>query len=231
MRPCSSVTRSSSSSSSPAPAWRERSRSRSGVCRESPSGAARLGEHRALVGFVDSSSSSSSSIRSSSGSSSSRSGHGLDGLGADSGALMARKVATSMISRPKNTCASRKRRPMSRQLRNGALDLFRQRAGGDVEVLGRDADQQVAHAAADQEGLVARLAQPVQHAQRVGRDRGARYGMFGAGNDACGRPAGAGSRIVGTSFKSSESSAWHEKSGAYTTALDSGPAAIDAPFV
>jgi hypothetical protein len=34
------------------------------------------------------------------------------------GAVAARKVATSMISRPKNTWASRKRRPTRRQLRN-----------------------------------------------------------------------------------------------------------------
>ncbi len=34
------------------------------------------------------------------------------------GALAARKVATSMVSRPKNTCARRKRRPTRRQLRN-----------------------------------------------------------------------------------------------------------------
>ena len=36
-----------------------------------------------------------------------------------------------------------------------ALDLFRRGVGGDVEVLGLDAQQQVAHRAADQEGLEA----------------------------------------------------------------------------
>jgi hypothetical protein len=41
--------------------------------------------------------------------------------GGSSAALIARNVATSMISRPKNTCARRKRRPMSRQLRKVRL--------------------------------------------------------------------------------------------------------------
>ena len=71
-----------------------------------------------------------------------------------------------------------------------AFDFFRQRAGGDVEIFRRDADQQVADTSAHEEGFVARLTQPVQHAQRIGRDRGARYGMFGTGDDACCRPVG-----------------------------------------
>jgi hypothetical protein len=50
------------------------------------------------------------------------------------------------------------------------LDLLRQRVGGDVEILGRDAKQQVAHATADEIGLEARVLEPVQHAQRVRRD-------------------------------------------------------------
>ncbi len=70
----------------------------------------------------------------------------------------------------------------------GALDLFGQRAGGDVEVLGCDAQQHVTHASADEEGFEAGLAQAVQHTQRIGRDRGTRYGMFGTWNDACGGP-------------------------------------------
>ena len=37
------------------------------------------------------------------------------------GALVARNVATSMMSRPKNTCARRNLRPTSRQLRNSRL--------------------------------------------------------------------------------------------------------------
>ena len=72
----------------------------------------------------------------------------------------------------------------------GALDLLRQRAGRDVEVLRGNPEQQVAHAATDEESLVTGFAQAVQHAQRIGRDRGPRYGMFGTGNDACGWPGG-----------------------------------------
>ena len=99
------------------------------------------------------------------------------------GALAARKVATSMISRPKNTCARRKRRPTRRQLRNSRFTCFGQRVGGDVEVLRLDADQQVAHAAADQERHEARIAQAVQHAQRIRRDVGAGDGVLGPRDD------------------------------------------------
>src|SRR3546814_6539307 len=58
------------------------------------------------------------------------------------------------------------------------LDLFRRGAGGDVEVLGMAADHQVAHGAADQEGLVAAFAQAVEHAQRIGTDVLARNRML-----------------------------------------------------
>ncbi len=54
------------------------------------------------------------------------------------------------------------------------LDLVGMRAGGDVEVLGMQAEQQVAHRAADEESLEAGVPQPVQHLQRVGRDVRAR---------------------------------------------------------
>ena len=50
-----------------------------------------------------------------------------------------------------------------------ALDLFRRGVGGDVEVLGFDAQQQVAHRAADQEGLEAGFLQGLGDAHRVGR--------------------------------------------------------------
>ena len=79
----------------------------------------------------------------------------------------------------------------------GALHLFGQRAGRDIEVLRRDADQQVAYTPAHQESLVARLAQSIEHAQRIGRNRGPRYGMFGTRDDARGGPgARFGSRVV-----------------------------------
>ena len=43
-------------------------------------------------------------------------------------------------------------------------DLLRQGIGGDVEVLRFDPQQQIADAAANQEGLEAAIAQPIQHA-------------------------------------------------------------------
>src|SRR3546814_20324973 len=67
------------------------------------------------------------------------------------------------------------------------LDLFRRGAGGDVEVLGMAADHQVAHGAADQESLVAALAQAVEHAQRIGTDVLARNRMLVPRDDAPGR--------------------------------------------
>jgi len=71
-----------------------------------------------------------------------------------------------------------------------AFDLFRQSARGDVEIFRRDADQEVADTSAHQKGFVACLAKAVEHTQRIGRDRGTRYGMFGTGDDACFRPTG-----------------------------------------
>ena len=45
--------------------------------------------------------------------------------------------------------------------------LLRQGVGGNIEVLGLKTQQQIADAAADQEGLESRLAQAIQHAQCV----------------------------------------------------------------
>ena len=98
------------------------------------------------------------------------------------GALAARKVATSMISRPKKTCARRKRRPTRRQLRNSRLTCFGQRIGGDVEILRLHAEQQVAHAAADQE----RHGSPHRAGGRAPAARWARYGS----GKSCARIAG-----------------------------------------
>ncbi len=47
------------------------------------------------------------------------------------------------------------------------LDLLGRGAGGDVEVLGPQAQQQVAHAAADEVGLEAGLLERVHHVQRA----------------------------------------------------------------
>ena len=79
---------------------------------------------------------------------------------------LARKVAVSMIFWPKKTWARRKRRPMMRQLRNRRAPR-RGGAGGDVEVLGLALQEQVAHAAADQVGLVAMAVQPEDDLERV----------------------------------------------------------------
>ena len=45
-------------------------------------------------------------------------------------------------------------------------DLIGRGGGGDVEVLGREAEQQVAHASAGEEGLVARVAQAAGDGER-----------------------------------------------------------------
>ncbi len=49
-------------------------------------------------------------------------------------------------------------------------DLLRQCVRGDIEILRSEAQQQIADTAADQEGLEAPLAQPIQHAQGIGGD-------------------------------------------------------------
>ena len=67
------------------------------------------------------------------------------------------------LSRPKRTWASRKRRPIRSTVAEQRTDLLGRRVGRHVEVLGMQADQGIAHAAAHQEGLVARLVQPIQH--------------------------------------------------------------------
>ena len=50
------------------------------------------------------------------------------------------------------------------------LDLIRMRRGADVEVLGPAAEQQIAHAAADEIRGVVRLVQPREHLERIGID-------------------------------------------------------------
>ena len=50
------------------------------------------------------------------------------------------------------------------------LDLFRGGVGGDVEILGMAADQQVADRAADQVGVEPAIAKAIEHAQRVRTD-------------------------------------------------------------
>ena len=54
-----------------------------------------------------------------------------------------------------------------------ALHLLGERIGGDVEVLGLEAQQEVPYAAPDEERLEAALVQAVEHPQRVRGDVGA----------------------------------------------------------
>ena len=61
--------------------------------------------------------------------------------------------------RPECTWTRRKRRPMMNARRNSGFTCSGVRVGGDVEILGLDAEQQVAHRAADDEGLEAGLLQ------------------------------------------------------------------------
>ena len=97
------------------------------------------------------------------------------------------RAAADGTSRPRSsscpnfTCASRKRRPMIQQLRNEPLDLVRVRGRADVEVLRAAAEQQVAHAAADQVRDVVELAQPVEDLQGVRIDVAARDGWSARG--------------------------------------------------
>jgi hypothetical protein len=58
------------------------------------------------------------------------------------------------------------------------LDLVGMRVGRDVEVLRMQAEQQIAHGAADQKGLKTGVAQPVKHFERVGRNVRARDRML-----------------------------------------------------
>ncbi len=52
------------------------------------------------------------------------------------------------------------------------LDLFREGVGGEVEILGLDAEQQVAHGAAHDERLEAGFLQPARDLQGAGTERG-----------------------------------------------------------
>ena len=61
--------------------------------------------------------------------------------------------------------------------------LFRRGVGGDVEILGFGADQQVAHGAADDEGLVALLLQTFADAPAAAADAVAGDAVGGNGND------------------------------------------------
>ena len=90
-----------------------------------------------------------------------------------------------MIFGPKKMWASRKRRPMMRQLRKSFRISLRRGAGRDVEVLGPPAEQQVAHAAADQVGLVV---EAVQAADDLQRRRG--RSLDADGNELTQHPAG-----------------------------------------
>ena len=59
---------------------------------------------------------------------------------------------------------------MMRERRKTLAHLFRRGVGGDVEILGLGADQQVAHGAADDVGLVALLLQALADAPAAAAD-------------------------------------------------------------
>jgi hypothetical protein len=63
------------------------------------------------------------------------------------------------------------------------LDLIRMRGRADVEVLGSAAEQEVAHAAADQVSNVVRLTQPIQNFEGVRVDVTARERVLRARDD------------------------------------------------
>ncbi len=75
-----------------------------------------------------------------------------------------------MVSAPCITCTIWKRRPMMRERRNRRRTWSGVALGGDVVVLGDDAGDLVAHRAADDVGLVARLLQCFADAPRTRRD-------------------------------------------------------------
>jgi hypothetical protein len=74
-------------------------------------------------------------------------------------------------------------------------DLLRVRVGGDVEVLGLDVEQQVAHGAAHEEGLVTGVLEPIEHLERGRRDVRTRDRVVGARVDR--RLRGAGRNGIG----------------------------------
>jgi hypothetical protein len=64
-----------------------------------------------------------------------------------------------------------------------APDVLGVRIGGNVEILRLHVEQQVAHGAADEERLMARILEPVEHFQCGRRDVRARNRVFGARYD------------------------------------------------
>ena len=75
-----------------------------------------------------------------------------------------------MIFEPKKMCASRKRRPMMRQLRNSRRISLGVALVATSKSFGLLPEQQVAHAAADEVGGVVEAAQPLDHLCGVGVD-------------------------------------------------------------
>ena len=76
-------------------------------------------------------------------------------------------------------------------------DLFRAGIGRDVEILGFESEREVAHAAADEVGLEARLTQAVEHPQGVGGNPRTRDRMRVAWNDVGETGSGLGRGVGG----------------------------------
>ena len=91
---------------------------------------------------------------------------------------LARNVDVSMIFGPKKMCARRKRRPMMRQFLNRRLMSLGVALVTTSKSFGLRAEQQVAHAAADQVGGVIVAAQALDDFGGVGVDLGSALSAF-----------------------------------------------------
>ena len=101
-------------------------------------------------------------------------------------ASAARNVETSTVSAAEHHVHQAEAPADEQRAAEQRLDLLGARVGGDVEVLGRDAEQQVAHRAADHVGGVARVAQHVAHLERAVADGVARDAVLGSRGTRCG---------------------------------------------
>jgi hypothetical protein len=104
---------------------------------------------------------------------------------------------------------------MMRERRKAAAHFFRRGVGGDVEILGLGADQQVAHGAADDVGLVAVASCRVSQTRRLPRtDAVAGDAVGGDGNDGGLMLAGLGlfaAENAGNEFADHELPFWSAK--------------------
>ena len=96
----------------------------------------------------------------------------------------ARNVETSIVSAPDVDVHEPEAAADDERAAEQRLHLLGPRVGGDVEVLGLDAEQQVAHGAADDVRLEAGVLQPAGHVERAARELVAAERMVGRAVDA-----------------------------------------------